>query len=83
MGGAAAVGADTTPAFSIYDAQYVDIVFLAGPIPISDPKDVIYVLTACARDAFPMLTGDRPDFIESHHGGAQVLSVRQFLALQD
>lgn len=65
------------------DAQYVDIVSFFGPIPISDPKDVIYVLTASAGDADAILMGDLRDFIESHYGGARVLSVREFLALHD
>ncbi|MFV3128265.1 hypothetical protein [Niveispirillum sp. KHB5.9] len=48
-----------------------------------DPKDVIYVLTATAGQADAILTGDMRDFIESHYGGARVLSVREFLALHD
>lgn len=48
---------------------------------MGDPKDVIYVLTASVGEADAILTGDLRDFVESHYGGAGVLSVRQFLDL--
>lgn len=63
------------------DAQHIDIISFIGPTHMGDPKDVIYVLTASIGGADAILTGDLRDFIESHYGGARVLSVRQFLDL--
>lgn len=63
------------------NAQHVDVTSFAGPVKIADPKDAVYVLVAAAGHADAILTGDVRDFIESHYGGARVLSVREFLDL--